>query len=448
MKLWAITKYFLIILAVVILNAQTACAQNPFKLDISKTAGKISDGIQKIQENFQTTMEQISESQFATFIGNGIKAAKDGINYAKETYQKVVETYQGVKDAVVNSKEYEIAMLSKKIAEESKVLSDLQKEKASRLAELEESKELERITLEEKVIQAQDNFQVRVDIYQGEMQKAETDTEKAAIQEEMISFQSANDAEMASLNQEIAALESTLEEENQLIEDEFSVKLYEQGEKIAELTLELQELVSESSADSGGSSSFDPLQETTKAMDELSFKEGAVVSLKDRKEKERVRKSRKKSVVLDSSSSTVTQIASIQNTQNEQENTSDTSETVNGKSEAVQTAVQNTVFQMEALHRYLVMEVENLKAQTLLILANSEIRTGEPKTVIDICDYEDKGGSTNLADLVQKGKDTLSDVQDKVEDVKDVGEDIGDTADAIKGAGEDVNGALGMMGIM
>ena len=77
MKHLVVKNCFLIVLTTLLLCGGPAFAQNPFKLDGGKTAGKFADWVQKQQENFQTTMEQISESQFATFIGDGIKSAKE-----------------------------------------------------------------------------------------------------------------------------------------------------------------------------------------------------------------------------------------------------------------------------------------------------------------------------------------------------------------------------------
>ena len=68
-------SFFMIIFASIILGATDIYAQNVAKMDISKTGGKFSVWVQKQVSNFQDTMSQISESQFATFIGDGIKAA-------------------------------------------------------------------------------------------------------------------------------------------------------------------------------------------------------------------------------------------------------------------------------------------------------------------------------------------------------------------------------------
>ena len=75
---------FLIILSALTVSGETAYAQNIFKLDFAKTPSKFSDWVQKQAENFQNAMKEIGESQFATFIGKGIEAAKKGIKFAKE----------------------------------------------------------------------------------------------------------------------------------------------------------------------------------------------------------------------------------------------------------------------------------------------------------------------------------------------------------------------------
>ena len=454
MKIRSAKKIFAAVLMAALFCSQPADSLNIAKSDYSKTGEKFSDWAKKQQENFQSTMEQISESQFATFIGDGIKSAKEGIKFAKDTYQGALDTYNSVKDATVGSKEYKIAMLSKQIAEESKTLADLQKEKESKLADIKADKELERKTLEEKMTQAQQNFQVGTAIYQNELDAKATDGQDDALQQEVEDFKANNNAELASMEQEIQQLTITAEEESKAVEDEFSGKIIEQAQKISSLTQELNDLIGLNKAKDDAP--VDPEQEIKQAMDDLSFKENAAISLKDRVDKAKSRQSVTSEAVQNASSSAIEQIASIEDIQNEQENISDTSETLNGKSESIQIAIQNTITQMETLQAYLIMELKALEAETVLILATSDFRTGEPKTMIDICDYEDEEkGGLSLTDMVTKGKETIGNVKDKVNNIsekyqeaKEMGEQIGEAGKALKEAGGNVGDVVGMMGIM
>ena len=432
MKYLVVKNCFLIVLTALLLNGTPAAAQNPFKIDISKTGGKFADWVQKQQENFQTTMEQISESQFATFIGDGIKSAKEGINYAKETYNKAMDTYNKVQDAVVGSKEYQIAMLSKQIADESKVLAQLQEQKENQIASLKADMELERAA------------------YQNELQAVVTEQEKTQLEAEMETFKTGNESELSGFEEEIARQEEQLEEEIAVVEESFAEQVYAQGEKIAELTKEMQELTAgaQETTDSG-----DANASLTETINELSFQDDDVISLKDRKNKEEKRRSRKQKAILSAASTSVSNIATVDDKRDEQDTVAATSETMNGKSETVQTAIKTTVSQMENLRDYLRIELKALEAQTMMIIATSTLRTAEPKVVIDICDYEEQKDGAGLSDIIQKGssivsstKDKLNDAKEIVSSVKEQVSEIADTAQEIGSAAENIQN-IGIAGI-
>ena len=97
---------FLIILSAVILSGSNAYAQNVFKTDVVKTNQKFTIWVQQQSENFQKSIKEISESQFGSFVGKGVEAAKKGIKFAKDTYSNVKEKVDDVK----NSDAYKIAL--------------------------------------------------------------------------------------------------------------------------------------------------------------------------------------------------------------------------------------------------------------------------------------------------------------------------------------------------
>ena len=450
MKYLVVKNCFLIVLTVLLLNGTPAAAQNPFKIDISKTAGKFADWLQKQQENFQTTMEQISESQFATFIGDGIKPYKEGESFVKESCDKIIGAYNNVQDAPVGSKEYQIAMLSKQIADESKVLAQLQEQKENQIASLKAEMELERAALEEKIKQAQENLQVQGSIYQNELQTVVTEQEQAQLEAEIETFKTATESELSGFEEEIARLEEQLEEEIAVVEESFAEQVYAQGEKIAELTKELQELTAgaQETTDSG-----DAGASIAETINELSFQDDDVISLKDRKNKEEKRRSRKQKAILSAASTSVSNIATVDDKRDEQDAVAATSETMNGKSESVQAAIKTTVSQMENLRDYLRIELKALEAQTMMIITTSTLRTAEPKVVIDICDYEEQKDGAGLSDIIQKGSSIVSSTKDKLNDAKEIvngakeqTSEIADTAREIGSAAEDIQN-IGIAGI-
>ena len=162
----------LLILGLLVFSASPVFAQDIFKIDIGKTGGKFSDWVQKQRENYESVLEQISESQFATVIGDGIKSAKEGIQYAKETYNAALEKYEEVKNAVLDSPEYRMALVSQKIAEESLKLESLHQEQKTTIENLNISANAEIEATRAKIKQAENNFSIMAAAYEQELAKA------------------------------------------------------------------------------------------------------------------------------------------------------------------------------------------------------------------------------------------------------------------------------------
>lgn len=440
MKYFSKISCFLIVLSVMSLVGTMSSAQDVMKIDSGKTGGKFADWAQKQQENYQNTVEQISESQFATFVGDGIKAAKSGIKFAKDTYKGAMDVYNETKDSVLNSTEYKAAMISKQIAEESKSLKDLQEQKEAKLAALKADAELERVTLEEKAKQAQKNLNVSIEVYQTELQNATSEVEKARIESEIASFKQGSSVELVSFESETKQIESNLKAETKQIEIEFGEEIYNQGEKVADLTLQLKDLLAEDKKDKG-TAETDPDKVIAEAMDDLSFKEGEAVSLQDRKNKQKKRQSKLKSTMMKAMGGAVTSVASTDDTSEEQENVAETSETVNGKSETVQFAVQSTVNQLDGLQQYLLMELKAIEAEAVIILSQEEYKAGKANASIDICDYSgEKGG---LMGMVDQAKSTAGKVQSGISQAKGAVNQVTSTVNEAKGAIDEAKGAVG-----
>lgn len=448
MKYLSYINCFLVVLAILAFGSTNGRAQDVMKIDSGKTGGKFADWVNKQHENYQNTVEQISESQFATFVGDGIKAAKNGIAFAKEQYNAVMEA----KDAVMNSTEYKAAMLSKQIAEEGKVLKDLQEEQKTKAAELKANAELERTTLEEKAKAAQENIETSRAVYQEELKNAATDAEKEQIEKEMAALSQSGGTE--DIDEQIKKIESDLEAQLKQNEIEFATDIYNQGEKIADLTLQLKELL-EADKKEKGSGETDPDKVIEEAMDDLSFKEGEAVSLQDRKDKEKKRQSRVKSSLMAAMSSSVGQITSTDNTKEQQESVSETSETLNGKSETIQLAIENTVNQLDALQNYLMIELKAIEARTTLILSqNKDYKAGKATSSIDICTYSgEKGGIMGAVDKAKSLKDQasgavakvqsgVSKVTSAVEDAKEMKNQVTDGIAAVKEAGGSIGNSV------
>ena len=195
--------WFIIIFAIACFPAIDVFAQDVAKTDTSKTGGKVSDFAQKQQENYQEVMNKISESQFATTVGNKIDAAKEGVKFAKENYNSAVGFVNDTKESILNSNEFAMAQKSKEIAEEKKALQDLESQKSSQLSELQANSDLEKATLEEKIKETQNNYDTKLAIYNQELAQASDEEEIKKIEEEIANLQTSQEAEMAEFEAEL-----------------------------------------------------------------------------------------------------------------------------------------------------------------------------------------------------------------------------------------------------
>ena len=443
---------FLIVLISIVFWGTDVCAQNVAKMDVSKTGGKFSVWVQKQKTNFEDTMSQISESQFATFVGDGIKAAKQGIAYAKEQYDAAMKFYNDTKNAVLNSTEYKIAMLSKEIAEESKKLKDLEEEREKAMAELKKTTEVDRVSLEEKVKIAQENFNTSVAIFEAELSELEAqgkDSEAYQAKEaEIASFKAEQEASIAALSSEIETLEASKKADTEAITVQFAEDIYSQGQVIADLTMQMQELIEQDKKEKGEQTK-DPKQATKEAVEGFSFKKGEFVTLGMRDEKEKNAQQQVRNSALNTMNVTAERASTIEDTKEEQEQATDVHETLNGKSEVLKGAIEQTSAQLEVLYTYMVSELAAIEAKTATLLAqNSAYRADEEvKTLIDICDYEEKSEPGNLVDSVKGAvsnvqnkvgqavsavQDVKQNIEQKVSDVQEITAGVTSTVDSIK----------------
>ena len=455
----------MLILTSILLGGVNAHAQNVAKMDISKTGGKFSVWVQKQVTNFQDTMSQISESQFATFIGDGIKAAKQGIAYAKEQYDAAMKFYNDTKDAVLNSTEYKIAMLSKEIAEESKKLKDLEEEREKAMSELKKTTELERINLEEKVKIAQENFNTSVEIFQTELKELENQSKDSvaykAKETEIASFKADQEASIAALASEIEALESSKKSETEAIATQFAEDIYEQGQVIADLTMQMEELVEQDKKEKGEQTT-DPKQATEEAVEDFSFKKDEFITLEMRGKKKKNTQQKVRISALNTMKVTAERASTIEDTKEEQEQVTSVHETLNGKSEVLKGAIEQTSAQLEVLYTYMVSELASIEAKAAMLLAKNSMyqADGEAKTLIDICDYEEKAKPGNLVDSVKgavsnvqnkvgqavsTAQNVKQNIEQKVNDVQEITEGVTSAVDSVKDAmGTDSTGLEGM----
>ena len=108
------------------LPVQKAEAVIPFEISIPETAGKVTNWIQDKVAFVQQKIKIVTESKVGKFIGSGIKNIKKGVDWVKNKVGEAMEWSANTKDLIVNSKEYQIVMLTRAITEDAIRLSHLE----------------------------------------------------------------------------------------------------------------------------------------------------------------------------------------------------------------------------------------------------------------------------------------------------------------------------------
>ncbi len=438
---------FLIILSALTFSGETAYAQNVFKLDFAKTPTKFGDWVQKQADNFQNAMKEIGESQFATFIGDGIKAAKKGLAFAKEKMEEVKTFIKKVKDtvdAVKNSTEYKIAMLSVEAATQAATLDTIKKDRDKQKAEKKSEFEVQKVTLNEKLEEAKENYNVGLEILNGELEALE---DKDAIQfkrDEIANFEKTSNETIAQIEAEISQLEEASKEEIKAIELNFATAIVAQTTVIAGIGIEIAELVAQKKREKGEMEK-DPTKVMEEAANDFSYKEGEVVTIEARQKKEKTRRRKRASASTAASGLSSSIVSKTENKKTEEQQNSEMSGTMNGKSEALQTATSQTIVQMDSLYEYLLLELKAIELETSNLLSeNKEYKANKVDSTIDICNYQmDKG---SFLDKLKNAKDKVSGAVDKAKGAIDTAKGAIDTAkgaiDTAKGAIDTATGAV------
>lgn len=394
MKRFKKLGFFLIILSALSFSGSNAYALNVFKLDLTRIPTKFGDWIQKQADNFENAMKEIAESQFAQFIGNGIQAAKEGIAFAKEKVQEVKDVINKPKevvDMVKDSTAYKIAMLSATAAAATGVLTAIKKDRDTQIAEKESEYEVQKVTLTEKLKEAEENYNIGLEILNNELEELNKtkDEEKIKLKKEEIEeFKEANKGAIEQIRTGLGDIEEASTEEIKSLKKEYSLKILAQSAVIAAIGVEIGELLNLQNIELGKAEK-DPKKRVKEAADELSYKEGDVITLEQRQEKKRKRKNKGSNAAMSAFSYGADVIASGEEIKTEAELTNDVSGTYNGKSESLQTAIKLTIAQLDALHNYLMIELKVIELETIYLLSkNSDYKVNEQSSVIDVCEYE------------------------------------------------------------
>ncbi|MBE6453964.1 MAG: hypothetical protein E7017_03660 [Alphaproteobacteria bacterium] len=415
-----------------------AYAQDVLTDDPTETNSKFSDWVNKQKHNFEETKEQLGQSQLATTIGKGVEAGKKGINFVKDT---IGDVKQFVED-VQQSDEYKIAMLSKQIAEKTKELADLEKKREEEISALKDDAELTRVTLQEKISQAEENIQTMSEISLSDAEEPQN----------IEDFVDVSEFDITALKAELEAIDSNLEDDIKAVSISYAEEIYAKGEEIADLTREMEELISKNDRKQDKASK-DPEAVITEAKDSFSFDNNDnIITLDDRKNKEKKRTKKLSSVVMASQNMSSSYINTSQNKKEQQELVAFSATTQLGSSDVLQPAIEDTVNQLDDVYNYLLTELKTLEAQSAFYLAaNKNYKADKAKASIDMCNYSDvkkkslfsgvKSAYDKLKKRVDKLTDTAGEVISGVQDLKEKGNDLKNIADDVSGK---VSGRTGM----
>lgn len=397
-------NYFLTIVLMAV--ALPAFAIDVTQQDPGKLGGKASDQVQKAKENYHQTMERISQNQYTTAVGDGIKSAKQGMAWAQGQMTAVMNGINNGINSVVNSTEAKMLMLTQQIAMAKKTTGTLKKNKKEQLAAIDEDLKVEQAALEEKIKLSQENIETSLSVYEQELAAAETDEEKEKIEEEIEKLQQGSGIEQAEFEEALKKLEDDAEAQKKALEEDYDSQIYAQDEQVKELTRQYEDLIMQASV-SDGQAEQEPEQVIKESMETFSFKKGKEVSLQDRKDKERSRKRRVTTTSVGAFNAATQNAASTDTAKAEQKTISDLGESMTGQSEAIQSAIKSTANQLDGLYNYLLTELKALEAETAVILSKSTIAVGEPRPNTDICQYNGKrGGILGAMDALQSVQGT------------------------------------------
>ena len=443
---------FLIVLSALTFSGGDAYAVNVFKMDFGRIPGKFGDWVQKQAENFENAMKEIGESQFATFIGKGVEAAKKGIAFAKEKMEQAKALFNKVKkaiDDVKNSTEYKIAMLSIEAATQASVMDSIKKDRDQQKAEKKSEFEMQKVTLNEKLKAAEENYNIGLEVLSNELKELKDEEEQKFKREEIAEFRKVNQEVIEQMKAEINALEEAAKEELKAIEVSFAATIATQSMVIAGIAVEMGELIEQKTREKGQVQK-DPGKVMEDAANDLSYKEGEVITLEARQKKEKTRRKRRAAAATASSGFSSGIVAKTENKKTDEKQNSEMSGAMNGKSEALQTAISQTVVQLDALYEYLLLELKSIEAETINLMSeNKDYKFNELDPAINVCNYEvdKKGFMEGLKDIKNQASGAIDKAKGAVDTAKGAVDTAKGAVDTAKGAVDTAKGAVsGMSG--
>lgn len=422
-------------------------------MDPVKEPSKVSLWFGKMKSKCEKAMEWVANSQVGQFVGDGIKYAKQGIAFAKEQYEAAMDLYNKTKDAVLNSKEYKAAMVSKEIAQETMKMKKTQEEKKQKLEEIEQQQELLKQQAQAKIANIQSNLNL------NEKRMTEDAEKSGSVSSETQSFMSEQEKALEEIEAELEGQLDSLKSSAETIESEYNDKLETQAEKVADLGVKLNDVLKDGDNKKETRSAKEIIQEQQDKLF-LKAKEKADLATEKKKKKNR---SKALNDSLDGGMQVVMGDVKLKESSSNDkvEAKQGVAGTMTGESEVSGVNTEVLGEQMNFIINYIRLNLAMIKSQAIAELNGlHELKTSAVDNKFDICQYTDpenrksalemaKSKAQKLQNNLNKAKDKFEAAKDKVEEISSTAKEAaavaGELGSVTQGLGDSLkNGAAGM----
>lgn len=433
-------KRLLTLLLVLLISASVPTflpeASAQLKTDPVKAPSKLSLWLAGAKEKCEKAMEWVSNSQMGQFVGDGIKYAKEGIKFAKEQYEAAMDLYNKTKDSVLNSKEYKAAMVSKDIATETARLKKIQEERKQKLEEIEQQQSLVQEQSQAKISNVRSNLEL------NEQRLLQEEAETGGLNSEAQSFMSEQDRALEEIERDTASQIENLQFSAQALEEEYKEKLLDQSEKIADLTLKLNDIMK---GDGKGTTETRSARELIQEQQDKLFKKAEEkVNLAIEKRKKKNRNKEMHGSIDESLRVAMDEGKQKQSTYLDKvDSKAGVADTMTGESEVSGVNTEVLSEQLSIMMSYIRLNLAHIKMQAITeinMIPGLEASAATDK--FDICEYTDpenrksalqmakdkaQGLVDKVSDAYQKGKEKIEDATEKYNEVKDKIDEAKDT---------------------
>ncbi len=458
-KLKKILIILLVVAAAQIKFVSPCQAVIPMETDILQSAGKIGEWIQKQIIWVQDKIDEISNSSFGQFIGDGINKAKkyravlnSCIHQGQEIYtytekdkitktKKTVEdecpkwtkwvSYKRIKGLILNSKTYKIFKLTEKITDNAIEISRLNEEREATIKQIKQDAEDRKVMLDEKIKIARDNLNFyknntpgAANIPMEEIGEMDNVAERRAAVRRVKSNYARSMDKVEHSGNVVRAYNELLDLQSERFE--VDTKKIERIAKIdVDFTNRIAQIVNERKRDIEELANLKSHSGETMPTD-IDLKQSLKdvighVTEKFRRPKEGATESERKSFIIAEQKEVAVEgintlnenLQAANDSVNDTEVNSDMSANADGQAEAIRVShITNTIIKIETIKKIIDAELLQMEVEMLSIIQSGanytpeETEESKVSTVVDICDYVlPENQPANYGDKLRAGID-------------------------------------------